>query len=264
MKPKTARIAHNWVGSARGNRFALRRLMEERNAPPIPTGPRIGIVEDQGLMLNLLADLCRHRFGLNVVLCATTAGEATELLKTVRPDVMLVDINLPDEDGITLSLAIKRAHPTIRIIVLSAECTEYTIYRVKQSGLDGYVDKNSDPDFIQDAIMSAIRSGQSYFSPVVKEIEKERARDTLAFSKILSDREHELLPHLGMGISDAKVGAMKGISSETVRKHRENIMRKLGLSNVSELVHYCIEKGFVQTRPNGDVRPTQWPPPKSS
>ncbi|MDX2186492.1 MAG: response regulator transcription factor [Opitutaceae bacterium] len=232
--------------------------------PPTATGPRIGIVEDQALVLSLLADLCRHRFGWNVVLCAKSATEATEKLKTVKPDAMLVDINLPDEDGITLSLGIKRAHPSMRIIVLSAECTEYTIYRVKQSGLDGYVDKNSDPDFIQDALLTVIRDGRTFFSPVVREIERVRAADSLAFSKILSDREHDLLPHIGMGLSDQKVGELKGISSETVRKHRENIMRKLGLSSISELVHYCIEKGFVQTRPNGDVRPAQWPPPNSS
>jgi DNA-binding NarL/FixJ family response regulator len=240
--------------------------MEARLTPtsaPNP-GPRVGIVEDQALVLSLLADLCRHRFGWNVVLCAKSAAEATEKLKMVKPDAMLVDINLPDEDGITLSLGIKRAHPSMRIIVLSAECTEYTIFRVKQSGLDGYVDKNSDPDFIQDALLTVVRDGRTFFSPVVREVEKERASNLLAFNKVLSVREHDLLPHLGMGHSDAKVGELKGISSETVRKHREAIMRKLALSSVSELVHYCIEKGFVQTRPNGDVRPAQWPPPTHS
>lgn len=235
----------------------------------IPTGapgaaPRIGIVEDQILVLNLLADLCRHRFHWNVVLTAKCAAEATAQVATAKPDVMLVDINLPDEDGITLSLALKKANPTMRIIILSAECTQYTVYRVKQSGLDGYVDKNSDPDFIQDALMTVVRDGKTFFTNLVREVSKDTAKDSLAFSKVLSDRESELLPYFGMAYTDAQVAEMKHISSETVRKHRENIMRKLNLRSVPQLVHYCIEKGFVLTRPGAGVRPAQWPPSSRS
>ncbi len=237
-------------------------VMSDRFAatPPSTPSPRIGIVEDQVLVLSLLADLCRHRFGWNVVLTAKSAAETLAGLEAAQPDALLVDINLPDDDGITLALGIKKRFPHLRIIVLSAECTEYTIFRVRQSGLDGYVDKNSDPDFIQDALQTVIRDGGTYFSPLMKEVARSTALDSQAFLKILSGREHELLPLFGMGKPDTEIAQSKGLSPDTIRKHRENIMRKLGHRSVSELVHYCIEKGFVQTRPDGDVRPTPLSP----
>jgi DNA-binding NarL/FixJ family response regulator len=226
---------------------------------------RIGIVEDQALVLNLLVDLCRHRFGYDVALAARDARSTFAALPDVLPlDALLVDINLPDEDGITLSLSIRKKNPSIKIIILSAECTEYTIFRVRQSGLNGFVDKNADPDFIQAALDSVMNKGQAFFSPVVSTVAKHIAQDSQAFTKVLTDREHELLSHFGMGRSDADIAAVKGIAAETVRKHRENIMRKLNLRSLPELVHYCIEKGFLQTRPDGDVRPTIWTPFTSS
>ena len=225
---------------------------------------RIGIVEDQALMLNLLTDLCRHRFGYEVVLSARDARTALANLAEARADALLVDINLPDEDGITLSLEIRKKFPAMRIIILSAECTEYTIFRVRQSGLDGYVDKNADPDFIHAALDSVLKHGRPYFTSLVREVARQTAQDTQAFTKILTDRESELLPLFGMGHSDTAIAEFKLIAVETVRRHREHTLRKLNLRTLPELVHYCIEKGFLQTRPDGEIRPATWTPSTNS
>jgi DNA-binding NarL/FixJ family response regulator len=226
---------------------------------------RIGIIEDQALVLNLLTDLCRHRFGYEVVFSARDARSALAALeKDGSPDALLVDINLPDDDGITLALAIRKKFPSLKIIILSAECTEYTIFRVRQSGLHGYVDKNADPDFIHAALVSVLEKGQSFFTPLVREVARHTAQDGQAFSKVLSDREQELLPLFGMGHTDAEIAKIKALADDTVRKHRESILRKLQLKTLPDLVHYCIEKGFLQTRPDGEIRPTQWTSSTSS
>lgn len=228
------------------------------------TLPRIGIVEDQALVLNLLTDLCRHRFGYDVVFSARDAKTALSAVDGSEAEALLVDINLPDNDGISLALEIRKKLPRMKIIILSAECTEYTIFRVRQSGLNGYVDKNADPDFIQAALDSVLNRDLPFFTPLVREIARHTAQDSQAFSKVLSDREHELLPHLGMGKSDAELATFKALAPDTVRKHRESIMRKLQLKTLPDLVHYCIEKGFLQTRPDGEIRPASWTPSTSS
>lgn len=216
---------------------------------------KIGIVEDQILVLELIAELCRSRFGWEIALSATTVAAAEKAMNMAALDALLIDINLPDGDGLELGLRLRDRYPRLKIAILSAECTEYTVHRMRKSQIGGYINKTAHPDELQKALEIVFIQGGLYYSSIINTTAKKTLADAKAFTKVLSDRERELLPFLGIGLADEEISKQAAISISTVQKHRQNIMAKLRLHSQPELVRYCIEKGFVQTRPDGGIRP---------
>ncbi len=221
---------------------------------------RVGIVEDQKLVLSLLRQLCEREFGFEVAFLAETGREASDRAPEAKADLVLLDINLPDEDGIVTGMRLKSQVPGLRVIMISAECTEYTVHRMRASGLDGYIDKNSDPTIIKRAVTEVL-DGRRFFSEVIGQVRRQMIEDANAFSKVLSEAEQAMLPLFGMGYSDDDIAGIMSLSAETIRWHRKRIMGKLNVRTATELVHYCLEKGFIQTRPGGDTRPAGAPRP---
>lgn len=215
---------------------------------------RIGIVEDQKLVLALLRQLCERQFGYAIAFQAETGAEACRIAPTANADVALLDINLSDEDGIVTGMRLKKILPGLRVLMISAECTEYTVHRMRASGLDGYIDKNSDPNIIRTAV-DEVMAGRRFFSDLVGQVRRQMVGDSNAFTKILSEAELAMLPLFGMAYHDDQIAEIMSLSAETVRWHRKRIMGKLELNTATELVHYCLDKGFIQTRPGGDTRP---------
>ena len=224
------------------------------------SGFTLGIIEDEIMVLRLLGALCDQESAGKVLFLADSARSAWTNLSVAVPDVLLVDINLPDDDGIALALAIRRKYPSVKSIMLTAECSEYTVNRVRQSGLNGYVDKSEDPDAVLRALTEVMVHDRLYFSRMGKEVAMRTARDQNSFTKVLSDRELELLPLLGMGLSDEAVAEQLAMTGSAVKKHRENIMRKLNVHKSADLVHFCLKKGFIRARPEGGARPSTQPP----
>lgn len=220
----------------------------------------IGIIEDENLVMRLLASLCEEETDGTVIFLAPNAQSAWAKLAVILPDLLLVDINLPDDDGIALALTIRAKHPSVKIIMLTAESKEYTVNRIRQSGLNGYVDKSEDPGAIITAIHDVVVKGGFYFSPLGKQVARITAADQNSFTKILSDRELEILPLFGMGMSADDIAAQMKTEPTTILRHRANIMSKLQIQNASELVHFCLQKGFIRGRPDGAARPTTQPP----
>ena len=227
-----------------------------RSAAPAPV--RIGIVEDQKLVLSLLRQLCERQFGFSVAFQAETAQQACKVAAEARPDLILLDINLPDEDGIVAGMRLKKIVPGVRIVMISAECTEYTVHRMRVSGVDGYIDKNSDPNIIGTAVTEVL-AGRRFFSDLVGQVRRQMVEDGGSFNKVLSEAEQAMLPLFGMGYGDDEIAGLMSLSAVTIRWHRKRIMGKLNLRTATELVHYCLQKGFIHTRPGGDVRPAGAP-----
>ncbi len=210
---------------------------------------KLAIVEDQELFRRLLVSLCGTQFGFKVVCEAGTVAEALERIPPANPDVLMLDLQLPDGDGLDVAARLFEKLPDLRVLALTSLRDEVTIHRIRTMGIQGFVDKNvQKPETLRNAI-EAVASGRVFFAEVVQQVQQAMRADPVSFSKVLSDREQELLQLLGRGLSNEEAAAQMGLTAWTVHSHRRNIMKKLGANTQAELMRYALRKGFV--RPDG-------------
>ncbi|TVR46033.1 MAG: DNA-binding response regulator [Puniceicoccaceae bacterium] len=204
------------------------------------------IIEDQGLFREFLGKLCGRLFPGAEVLCERDGAVGLERSRTAEPDLILIDLNLPDMDGLQLmELLVAEAGPATKVLVLSSRRDPVAIERALRAGVDGYVDKvDQSIEVLEEAVKKVIGGGV-YFSPVVVEVRRKLRADPLAFSKVLTAREQEILPLLGRGLSNEEAAGELNLSPATVLTHRRNVMRKLGLHSTCELIRYAQDNGFV-------------------
>lgn len=215
-----------------------------------PQSLRLFVVEDQELFRSMLINLCTKVWKFQVVGAAGTLADTIQNAPAAAPDVILLDLQLPDGDGLEVIPRMFEAIPDVRIVAVTSIRDEVTIHRLLQTGIQGFVDKTGKtPEVLFDAIC-AVADGGSYFSEVVLKVQRKMREDPLAFNKVLSPREQETLVLLAQGLSNGEVGDLLGVATWTVHSHRRNIMRKLNLANESELIRYAIKKGFI--RPEAD------------
>jgi two-component system response regulator NreC len=210
---------------------------------------RILVVEDQQLFLELIVGLCERDFGFKVVATAGTGADAVKLARATPHDVLLLDLNLPDMDGIDVAVQLMADTREHKILALSSQIDDYTLHRVMASGIQGYVDKNLQSTDVLKTAIEIVASGSVYYTPVVQEVRRALGRDPGAFTKVLSEREQELLSLLGKGLDDSEAAAALGVRPQTIHSHRRNILRKLNLSGTKQLVRYALDHGFVRQPP---------------
>jgi DNA-binding NarL/FixJ family response regulator len=205
---------------------------------------KILIVEDQAMFRGVVAQICQHAFPAAAIVPVASAADALAHCERTPPDIILLDLDLPDAYGLDLLARFDETAPRARVIVLSAQTGDYVIHRCLQAGVDAFVDKNDEPvEAVTDAIAS-VRASRPYYSPVVGRVLALSRQDPEAFNKLLTDREQELLAWLGCGLSDHEVAEKLGLSFFTVQNHRRNIMGKLGIHTTAELARYALRKGF--------------------
>jgi len=185
-------------------------------------------------------------FGYTVVGATESGAEAIEQIRELKPEVVVLDLSLPDLDGFTVIDRVLLAQPDVRILVLSSHCDDYTLFRVERAGVHGFIDKNTNTvETLREALL-AIASGHIYFSAAFQEARLSRRSDPQSFTKVLSERERAVLSLIGQGLSDEEIGERLTLSARTVQSHRSNILRKLGLKNTPKLIAFAIEHGFTQ------------------
>jgi DNA-binding NarL/FixJ family response regulator len=212
---------------------------------------RLFIVEDQELFRRLLVDLCTKHFHFSVIGEAGTVADALRLVPPARPDVLLLDLQLPDGDGLDLARRLFETMPGLKVLALTSLHDEVTVHRLRALGLQGFVDKNAQhPDTLRTAI-ETVASGRVFYTEVVQQVQQSMRADPMAFTKVLSEREQGLLALLGRGLSNDEAAAQMGLAPGTIHSHRRNIMKKLGVSTQAELMRYALRKGFV--RPGTDA-----------
>jgi DNA-binding NarL/FixJ family response regulator len=214
---------------------------------------RIVIIEDHLMFREVLRKVCAVELKLQVVGEAADGPTAVEMVKKTRPDMVLLDLHLPGLDGFGVAEEIRRIAPQIRILILSSHCDEYAVYRAEQAHVQGFVDKNSNSvAALKDAI-SAVAQGRVSFSEAFTRAKTTRHRDPQSFDKILTVRERAVLSLIGEPLADNEIGQRLAIATETVEKHRFNLLRKLGLRTTIELVRYARDHGFTLSAPrSGD------------
>jgi DNA-binding NarL/FixJ family response regulator len=225
---------------------------------------KIVLIEDQAMFRDLLKKICREHFHLNVVGEAEDGASGLEMCRKFKPDIVLLDLFLPDRDGIGMADELLAMDPDIRILALSSECDDYTLYRVLNSGMHGYVDKNRQSVEVLKQAIDEVIKGRVFFTEVVQQVRQRLRMEPKAFPKLLTDREQRVLEVLGSGLSNEEASRELKLSRYTVQLHRRNIMTKLGLHRTPDLVRYAVSKGFAKInafREKIEVSPSAPPPP---
>lgn len=209
------------------------------------------LVDDHQVVRTGLRMLLSSEEDVQIVGEAGTAREALEGVGKVKPDVVLMDIGLPDMSGIEATQKIKSLYPGVAVVALTIHEDEEYFFRMLDAGASGYVPKRAAPEELLTAIRSAAK-GEIYLYPsmaklLVKDyLAQERSLDGASNLDGLTDREQEVLKHLVEGENNDEIAAVLVISPKTVARHRENIMHKLNLHSRAELVRYAIRKGIIQ------------------
>ncbi len=219
-----------------------------------PARGRVIIVEDQRLIAEFFAFHCRD-LGLQVLQRCGTCREGLAAIREHQPDLVLMDISLPDGDGLELAKTILDELPQIKILAISSHRDPWTMLQVQRIGLHGFVDKNDQrPDVLSEAI-NAVLGGRVYYTPIVNESSASIRRDPKAFIRVLSDYETRILSMIGESKTDEEIGAILGISPATVQSRRRDIMRKLDVHTTPKLIHYAIINGLTRAEQLGHSKP---------
>lgn len=212
---------------------------------------RLLLVDDHAVVRSGLRMLLSAEADVEIVGEASTATEALLQAASLQPDVILMDIGLPDLSGIDATREIKKRFPKTAIVALTIHEDEEYFFKMLEAGASGYVPKRAAPEELLTAIRAAA-VGEVYLYPslaklLVKDyLNQEHPADEKANLDGLTDREHEVLTYLAEGANNERIAAELTISPKTVERHRENIMRKLNLHSRAELVRYAIRKGIIE------------------
>jgi DNA-binding NarL/FixJ family response regulator len=212
--------------------------MDNRHTAPI----RVLIVDDHGIVRDGLSALLDGRSGMQVVGTASDGKAAVRAAELLTPDVIVMDLALPELNGIDATIRILAAHPLIRVVVLSASDTSEHVFRAIRAGARGYVLKESAAAEIVQAVASVCK-GDRYLSPRLVDVLMDGlSGDPVPASPIesLSPREREVLHLTVTGASSADIGRQLSLSRKTVDTYRSRMMGKLGVANLAGLIRFGV------------------------
>jgi two-component system NarL family response regulator len=205
---------------------------------------RIVIAEDQRLVRELMATLLARESDMEVVGEASTGREALQAVHAARPDIVLLDIGLPDMDGVEVARTLRKEQVPSRLIALSIHTERRFVQEMLQIGVEGYIVKSAAVKELVQAIRT-VMEGRVYLSPEIAHEALERMGPvSLNRMARLGRRERQVLALLANGKRSTEIASELAISVATVEVHRRNIMRKLDLHTVAELTKYAIREGL--------------------
>jgi DNA-binding NarL/FixJ family response regulator len=211
---------------------------------------RIVLADDHVVMRNGLKLLLERQPNFEVAGEAGNGREAVEICEKLKPDVLVLDIAMPNLNGIEAARQISAKLPHIAIVILSMHSDESYVLRALKAGARAYLLKDSAETDLINAIR-AVSEGKAFFSPAISKmlvedyIRRLEQRGVEDSYELLTTREREILQLLAEGKSNKEVAAMLNLSLYTVETHRGNILQKLNLHSVPELILYAVRKGVI-------------------
>jgi two-component system, NarL family, response regulator NreC len=211
---------------------------------------RIVLADDHAVIRSGLRSLLEQHEEFKVVGEANDGREAVSFAETLRPDVVLMDLAMPNLNGMEASRQISAKNADVAIVVLSMHSDEAYVLRALKAGARAYLLKESAEADLVTAIRS-VTQGKSFFSPTVSRVLVEdymrqlQDRDIEDSYELLTSREREILQLVAEGKSNKDVANILNLSVYTVETHRSNIMEKLNLHSVPELILYAVRKGVI-------------------
>ena len=209
---------------------------------------RVLIADDHALFRDGLRSLLEAR-GIEVVGEAKNGREAIELARRHRPDIVLMDLTMPEVDGLTATRLVATELPDVRVVILTASDDEADLFEAVKSGAQGYLLKNLEADEFFQALAS-VMAGEPVLTPrLARRLLQELAQRPAAQEQAaaLTDREREILELLVQGVtSNRELAERLFISENTVKYHLKNIMAKLHLENRAQVIAYALRTGLVK------------------
>jgi two-component system, NarL family, nitrate/nitrite response regulator NarL len=212
---------------------------------PKKTPVRVVVADDHPVYRQGLVDAIRQNPGLELVGQAETGAQALEEIRRLKPDVAVVDMKMPELDGIELVEVIAREQLESRVLLLSGYLESGTIYRALEAGARGFLSKDSGSEAIRDAIL-AVSEGEMVLGPKTQDaIGREIRLRAPGGTSTLSRREREILSLIAKGLPVSEVANRLYLSPATVKTHLQRIYRKLGVSDRAAAVAEALRRGLL-------------------
>ena len=214
---------------------------------------KIMLADDHSVLRHGLSKSFQNEKDMEVIAQAKDGRSAVELAKELIPDVVIMDIGMPDLNGIEATRQITQDCPRVKVIGLSMHSSKNFIIEMFKAGASGYLLKDCEFDELVNAIRIVV-SNKTYISPSISDIVVENYMRQFPESKnsafsILSKREREVLQLLTEGKTTKQIAKKLHISPKTVEVHRLNIMSKLKIDSIAQLTKYAIQEGLTQPEP---------------
>ncbi|MCU0785135.1 MAG: response regulator transcription factor [Verrucomicrobia bacterium] len=204
------------------------------------------VVDDHPVVRKGISLCLAQRENLVIVGEAGDGREALRLARELQPDLVLMDVNMPEMNGLAVTEVLQRELPKIKVLILSAHGPLDGVMRIVQSGARGYVLKESPPEELVRAI-ETVQAGQTYFSSEVARaaLNQYVRGGEASHAAQLTRREREVLTQVAEGLSNKEIAAQLGVGVRTVETHRERSMRKLNIHTIAGLTKFAIARGWV-------------------
>ena len=200
---------------------------------------RLAVVDDHVIVCNGLEQLLATTDDIELVGMAANGLEALDLVAELQPDVVLMDLSMPEMDGVEATRRIVAAHPNVRVLVLTSFSDQSRIMEALRAGAEGYLLKHSEPDEIAAAVR-AVHEGGSPLDPKAARVLLD-SRRTSADSDTLTDREREVLLLVRGGLANKQIARKLGISERTVKAHLTNVFQRLGVTDRTQAALWASE-----------------------
>jgi len=206
------------------------------------TATKVAIVDDHPMVAEGIQSILESYDDICVVGTLSNGRDIVESLHVLAPDVVLMDLNMPEMGGLTATEVILEQRPQTRVLILSMHDSPEYISSAMSHGAKGYILKDVPTEEIKDAI-DAVMAGETYLCTGAKTSITPKIGNP---QEALTEREQTILLQLAQGKSNKEVGLILDISVRTVETHRKNIKRKLGISSTAGLTRYALEHGVLQ------------------
>ncbi|HEY7127635.1 MAG TPA: response regulator transcription factor [Ktedonobacterales bacterium] len=228
-----------------------------RTSPLATTPIRVLLADDHDILREGLKALLTIQGGVEIVGEATTGRQTVELSEHLVPDVVLLDLSMPELDGLEVCRRIRAHQPQVRVLILTMHEREDYLHQALEAGASGYLVKRSAAAELRLALR-AVAQGETFLSPAIARTlvqsylalrEEAAPAETKAADPYeqLSSREREILKLVAEGHTNQEIADQLVLSVKTVQVHRAHVMEKLGLRDVTHLVRYAVGRGLVDT-----------------
>lgn len=210
---------------------------------------RVVLADDHTIVRHAIRQALEIAEDIEILGEASDGNMALQLVEELKPDIALLDIQMPGQSGVEVTRQIKALFPNVRILILTAYDDDPYVFALLQAGADGYLLKTLDVDDLIRAVR-AVHRGESALSPeitemVLKQIKSGHPAGAAKQIEGLTARELEIIRLVAEGLTNKSIGAQLGINDRTVRGHLANIFGKLGAASRTEAVTEALKKGWI-------------------